>query len=152
MAARILIPTAARDRVPETLAATTVAKQAAGDYDGTGSVDAAINAPAPARYFPGGELDERPRIVDFSSLDDLSLPSQESGILIVQFWINEAGLVDMIEIEQSNMSPEITRRLIEERRKMLFTAGRKNHVPVRSMVRYEFILSTEAQSKAKGVK
>jgi hypothetical protein len=120
-----------------------------GDYDGHASIDALGDAPAPARYLPANELDERPRMVEFSNFDDLSLPSQASGLLIVQFWIDENGLVDTIEIEQNNMPPEIARHLIEERRNMRFTAGRKNNVAVRSLVRYEFKLLTEAQSKAK---
>ena len=155
---RLIFPTRTIDAklaIPQSVAEPLLGEAArasnipSGDYDGHGSIDAQGDAPAPARYFPASELDERPRMVDFSNFGDLSLPSQASGLLIVQFWIDENGLVDTIEIEQSNMPPGIARHLIEERRKMRFTAGRKNNVAVRSLVRYEFKLLTEAQSKAK---
>jgi hypothetical protein len=114
-----------------------------------GKIDAPANAPAPATYFLASELDERPRFISQPPLEDIDLPPQSSGSLVVQFWISESGSVDIVEIEQTDLPEPIASRLIEHRRELKFSPGLKNGVAVRSLVRYEIRVKTEAQANAK---
>jgi hypothetical protein len=145
--ATILAPTPRPER--NTGEPVPISRGHIGEHIVESALDAARDAPVPLKYYAGPELDERPRTIEFTNFDDLVLPPQASGSLIVQFWINEHGAVDMIQIEQSDAPAAIAERLVAERRALRFTAGRKNNLAVRSIVRYEFRLKTEAQSKAK---
>lgn len=120
-----------------------------GPAEPLGKIDAPANAPAPVTYYPASQLDERPRFISQPALEGIDLPPQSSGSLVVQFWISESGGVDIVEVEQTDLPEAIASRLIEQRRELKFSPGLKNGVAVRSLVRYEIRVKTDAQANAK---
>lgn len=118
------------------------------EYQGQGSVDATSSKKRDmSRYFLASELDQRPAAVDFFNLDDSEISLNVSGSVIIQFWVNEMGKVDIMEIEQSTIPEEVARRLLNERFAVRFEAGKKNHSAVKSIVRYRFDFLSEAQRR-----
>lgn len=92
-------------------------------------------------YLPAAELDERPVAVQFFDISDESMPPQTRGKLVVSLWINEAGTVDILEIEENNLPDDLTRQMSEQWRSLRFIPGTKHGVPVKSILSYELALN-----------
>lgn len=99
-------------------------------------------------YLPASALDERPSEISFFDFSSLHLVADASGKLVVQLWINEAGTIDFLEIEESNVPDEISKQMLEQWRTLRFVAGMKDGVRVKSVVRYELTLAPEVMEKS----
>lgn len=94
-------------------------------------------------YLPASALDERPAPIRFFDLSSLTLPQTARGKLIVQLWINEAGTIDFLEIEQSDVPDIMTKEILEQWRTLQFVAGMKDGARVKTVARYEITLAPE---------
>lgn len=104
--------------------------------------------PISLSYLPASALDERPTEIRFFDFSSLPLPPDASGKLVVQLWINEAGAIDFLEIEESNVPDEVSKQMLEQWRSLQFVAGMKDGVRVKSVVRYELTLAPEVLQKS----
>lgn len=99
--------------------------------------------PPPWNYLPASALDERPAPIRFFDFSSLTLPQTARGKLIVQLWINEAGTIDFLEIEQSDVPDIMTKEILEQWRTLQFVAGMKEGRRVKAVAKYEITLAAE---------
>lgn len=88
------------------------------------------------RYFPVAELGQRPAAIALPSLETLSVSPLARGTVVLRLYINETGMVDRIEVEDSSLPPDVLARLLALRSQLQFTPGMRNGTNVKSLVVY----------------
>jgi hypothetical protein len=96
------------------------------------------------RYFTANELDDRPAMIAAPDLDAIPVGPLTEGNAILRIFINEAGAVDRMEVEQSTLPDLMLEQLLAQRDQLRFTSGNKNGLNVKSVILYQIKLAREA--------
>lgn len=88
------------------------------------------------RYFAVSEIENRPVIVAPPDLGAMELSPLAEGSAKVIFFINELGLVDRMEIEESTLPVAMVEALVAQKEKLTFRPGNTNGVNVKSVIEY----------------
>jgi len=94
-----------------------------------------IRAPT---YYTTDQLTKPPRPISQPKLDvPRSIARRVSGKVILKLWINEAGNVDSVEVESSNLPPAVSGTASAALEKLRFAPGEIDGRRVRTMMRIE---------------
>jgi hypothetical protein len=96
------------------------------------------------RYFRANELDDRPALIAAPDLDAIPVGPLTEGSAILRIFIDEAGAVDKMEVEQSTLPDLMLEQLLAQRDQLRFTSGNKNGLNVKSVILYQINLARDA--------
>lgn len=96
------------------------------------------------RYFSRDELDVRAAVLDPPDLGAMALSPLLEGRAVLVFYLNELGSVDRIEVEESTLPPSMLDQLRAQQEQVKFSPGSINGVDVKSVVRFEIVLTKQA--------
>jgi outer membrane biosynthesis protein TonB len=86
-------------------------------------------------------LTERPKVVEDATSDmRLILPGIESQSVVLRLLINEAGAIDQVEVENSNLTPEVEPIVVGAFNRLRFTPGKIDGVAVKCQLKIEVML------------
>jgi hypothetical protein len=104
----------------------------------------------PAAYFSAGELDEKPVITTSLDLGVESIGATVTGEATLRIFLNERGDVDRLDVEDSSLPPAMMEQLQLQlqRNELHFTPGSKNHINVKSVIRYKIVLERDPGIKS----
>lgn len=124
--------------------APTKATTAAAPERETVATEAAL-LPVPGlpgtHYFGANELTEKPQVLQDIAPDQFRvLPDVAPRPARAQLLINELGGIDKVVIEESFLSDQATRFVIEALEKIRFYPGKLGDMPVKSQLRIEVML------------
>jgi len=92
-------------------------------------------------YYRSNELTEKPRLLQDIAPDQvLVLPDIFPQPVVVHLLINELGDIDKVIVEESFLSEQARRLVIEAFTKIKFDPGRLGDMPVKSQLRIEVTL------------
>ncbi|QAU33794.1 hypothetical protein [Janthinobacterium sp. 17J80-10] len=120
-------------------------------FDMPGDVSPLLPAvlPMPARYFEPKDLTEKPRVSQDNPAGlSLLVPDISPQPAIVRLLINEQGEVDRVEVENSQLSEQAERFVIDAFAKIRFTPGKVGDLPVKSLLRIEVTLESAVSPPA----
>jgi hypothetical protein len=126
----------ARAVEPTFSAAPIPASSATGRLDQRGKKFAEYSA----RYFTPDELDYRPMVASVPDIAETDVSPIAEGMAVLRIFVNEAGTVDKVHIEESTLPESMIAELMRQQRQLHFTPGSKNGIEVKSVVRYEIVL------------
>ena len=99
-----------------------------------------LMSPGP-HYYRSNELTEKPRLLQDIAPDQvLVLPDIFPQPVVVHLLINELGDIDKVIVEESFLSEQARRLVIEAFTKIKFDPGRLGDMPVNSQLRIEVTL------------
>lgn len=106
-----------------------------------------VLTPTEARYFEPDELTEKPHVLRDSTPDQaIVLPDIFPQPAIVHLLINEQGDIDKVMIDESFLSDEAKRFVIEAFAKTKFYPGKLGDMPVKSQLKIEVRLDNTLQA------
>ncbi len=101
----------------------------------------ADTAPDLPYYYSLKQLTERPSVIEDATTDmRLILPGIESQSVILRLLINEAGAIDQVEVEHSNLRPEVEPIVLGAFNRLRFTPGKIDGIAVKSQLKIEVML------------
>jgi hypothetical protein len=92
--------------------------------------------PAEPRYFPSQELSEKPAVVQDIPPDlGVTLKSGNPGYAILRLKINEAGSIDAVEVDESDLAEQDLSRIRQAFQAMQFLPGKIGESRVKTEMR-----------------
>lgn len=117
-------------------AETVRAPRSAAPHPASG--DAGPTSTLAESYLPASRLDERPEVIDDIPIDPPSLRSHpEGGRAVLVLWVGEAGTVDKIDEEYSNLAPAIAAEIRTNFYRARFRPGVIGGMATKSRMRVE---------------
>ena len=106
----------------------------------------------PPYYYTHHELDIPPYVLEEQS-DETRVPieNEENGKAIADLWINDFGLIDKIELLESDLSDEFKEVVLQTFSKTKFSPGIKDGHSVHSRIRMEILYEPESFRQANTV-
>lgn len=107
-----------------------------------------VNVQTEPHYFRASELTQKPVFSD-GVPDNLYLtaPGEASQVAILKLLINERGEVDRVLVDESGLSSEAEKLLVEVFSKARFYPGKIDESPVKSQLKIETVLESVAHGK-----
>lgn len=133
-----------RDFVPPTAAPPQMVRD-------NSSIDAQTTHKAESvdYYFSARELDERVVPHGLPDFESHLADPQTHGKATITFWVEADGTVGRMEISDSSLPETLVSLLHTHREELHFTPGRKNGIPVKSVVRFELSIASEIGAKTR---
>jgi TonB family protein len=93
---------------------------------------------SPQEYLPSRELSEHPQMItDVPGLPDDPVALPGAGILVINLWINEYGLVDRSSVVSSQLDAKTEQAVVAQFQRMRFSPAQRDGRAVKSRMKIQ---------------